>query len=163
EELAKYCKVEEEGKYRCKIQTCSKLFKGEVFWKKHVEKRHKDWTDKIELEATLVNNYALDPGRVMPPKPDHMMQTPQRQFPALQNFQAMPQAPFPFIPNHQQPSPYMSLPPAPPTDLRRDQGGPGPIRRRDNRGGHGGAGGYRAAPYGQNRRRSPGPGRDRGH
>ena len=43
EEMIKYVKQEDESKYRCKVPDCTKLFKAEHFWKKHVEKRHEEW------------------------------------------------------------------------------------------------------------------------
>lgn len=65
EELHKHVKQEDESKFRCKIPECTKLFKGENFWRKHVEKRHEEWYDKIkndvslppDLSLTLVSNY----------------------------------------------------------------------------------------------------------
>ncbi|RPA82808.1 hypothetical protein BJ508DRAFT_207943, partial [Ascobolus immersus RN42] len=160
EEMQKNCKIEEEGKYRCKVQTCSKLFKGEGFWRKHVEKRHKDWIEKIELEAQLINNYALDPSRVQPPKqPDMPMGQAPRSFPMVAQM-PVGQPMFPYFAGP--PAAYSGaphLPPIPPPMDRRDsRGGPGPIRHRDARGGPGpnpGPGGnYRSQPY-QNRRPPP--------
>lgn len=52
EELAKHVKQEDEHKWRCKVPDCSKLFKEEHFWKKHVEKRHTEWLDSIKQEAS---------------------------------------------------------------------------------------------------------------
>lgn len=51
EELKKYVKQEDEAKFRCKVPECTKLFKGEVFWKKHVEKRHPEWFDSIKKDV----------------------------------------------------------------------------------------------------------------
>ena len=48
EELRKYVKQEDESKFRCKVPECTKLFKGEPFWRKHVEKRHAEWYERIE-------------------------------------------------------------------------------------------------------------------
>ena len=92
EELEKHVKMEDEGKYRCKVQSCTKLFKAENFWRKHIEKRHADWLEKIELETKLVNAYVTDPCRVHPPKVDYNGNTQQgngaqfadrRQFPVV--------------------------------------------------------------------------------
>ena len=47
EELKKYVKQEDENKFRCKVPECTKLFKGESFWRKHVEKRHAEWYEDI--------------------------------------------------------------------------------------------------------------------
>lgn len=54
EELAKFVKQEDEAKYRCKVPECTKLFKAEHFWKKHVEKRHDEWF------AALKNDVSAD-------------------------------------------------------------------------------------------------------
>jgi uncharacterized C2H2 Zn-finger protein len=51
EDLAKYVKQEDESKYRCKVPDCTKLFKGQVFWRKHVEKRHEEFYNKIKNEV----------------------------------------------------------------------------------------------------------------
>lgn len=48
EELKKHVKQEDEAKFRCKVPECTKLFKGEIFWRKHVEKRHPEWFDSIK-------------------------------------------------------------------------------------------------------------------
>lgn len=52
-EMLKFVKQEEEHKYRCKVPECTKLFKEEHFWKKHVEKRHVDWLEELKLEARI--------------------------------------------------------------------------------------------------------------
>lgn len=52
EELKKFFKQEDESKFRCKVPECTKLFKGEGFWRKHVEKRHSDWYDGIKNDVS---------------------------------------------------------------------------------------------------------------
>lgn len=52
DELSKFVKQEDENKWRCKVPECTKLFKEEHFWKKHVEKRHQDWMDKLKEEVS---------------------------------------------------------------------------------------------------------------
>ena len=52
EELNKYVKQEEESKYRCKVPDCIKLFRDTTFWRKHVEKRHSEWLDKIKEDVS---------------------------------------------------------------------------------------------------------------
>ena len=52
EELKKFVKQEDESKFRCKVPECTKLFKGEVFWRKHVEKRHVEWFDSIKQDVS---------------------------------------------------------------------------------------------------------------
>ena len=53
DELSKYVKQEDEHKWRCKIPECTKLFKEEHFWRKHVEKRHTEWLDKLKEEVSF--------------------------------------------------------------------------------------------------------------
>ena len=52
EELKKYVKQEDEAKFRCKVPECTKLFKGEIFWRKHVEKRHPEWFESIKNDVS---------------------------------------------------------------------------------------------------------------
>ena len=56
EELKKFVKQEDEAKFRCKVPECTKLFKGEVFWRKHVEKRHPEWFDGIKQEVSVLGS-----------------------------------------------------------------------------------------------------------
>ncbi|KAH6660184.1 hypothetical protein BKA67DRAFT_653386 [Truncatella angustata] len=70
DELSKYVKQEDEHKYRCKVPECTKLFKEEHFWKKHVEKRHSDWLDEMKKEFDLINAYVLDPAHIAPSRTD---------------------------------------------------------------------------------------------
>ncbi|EGX92040.1 hypothetical protein CCM_06200 [Cordyceps militaris CM01] len=69
-ELAKHVKQEDEHKWRCKVPECSKLFKEEHFWKKHVEKRHAEWVDGLKEEFELINSYVLDPSHIAPSRTD---------------------------------------------------------------------------------------------
>ena len=52
DELGKYVKQEDDSKYRCKVPECTKLFKAENFWHKHVEKRHTEWLDNIKNDVS---------------------------------------------------------------------------------------------------------------
>jgi uncharacterized C2H2 Zn-finger protein len=88
EELAKFVKQEDEHKFRCKVPECTKLFKEEHFWKKHVEKRHTEWLEKLKEEVSLalaqildhakltwkqfelVNSYVMDPAHIVPSRSD---------------------------------------------------------------------------------------------
>ncbi|KAI9798944.1 MAG: hypothetical protein M1833_004297 [Piccolia ochrophora] len=70
EDIGKYVKQEDENKFRCKVPECTKLFKGEVFWRKHVEKRHPEWLEKLKQDLNLVNNYVLDPSHIAPSRSD---------------------------------------------------------------------------------------------
>ncbi|KAL5048408.1 hypothetical protein BDW71DRAFT_196065 [Aspergillus fruticulosus] len=70
EELAKHVKQEDESKFRCKVPECTKLFKAEHFWRKHVEKRHSEWYERIKNDLALVNAYVLDPARIAPSRSD---------------------------------------------------------------------------------------------
>lgn len=51
EELKKHVKQEDEAKFRCKVPDCTKLFKGDTFWRKHVEKRHVEWYEGIKKDV----------------------------------------------------------------------------------------------------------------
>ncbi|KAG0131291.1 hypothetical protein HOY82DRAFT_503454 [Tuber indicum] len=68
DEVQRSMKQEDEGKYRCKVAGCTKLFKAEEFWRKHLDKKHGEWLQLLKTEAQLVNSYVLDPCRVHPPK-----------------------------------------------------------------------------------------------
>ncbi|KAL8738479.1 MAG: hypothetical protein Q9181_000735 [Wetmoreana brouardii] len=70
EELKKHVKQEDEAKFRCKVPECTKLFKGESFWRKHVEKRHTEWFENIKKDLILVNTYVLDPSHIAPSRSD---------------------------------------------------------------------------------------------
>lgn len=52
EELGKFVKQEDEQKWRCKAPECTKLFKGQQFWRKHVEKRHTEWYEKLKEDVS---------------------------------------------------------------------------------------------------------------
>ncbi|OTA91649.1 hypothetical protein M434DRAFT_12970 [Hypoxylon sp. CO27-5] len=70
DELSKFVKQEDEHKWRCKVPECTKLFKEEHFWKKHVEKRHTDWLENMRQEFDLINAYVLDPAHIAPSRTD---------------------------------------------------------------------------------------------
>ncbi|KAH8884505.1 hypothetical protein GQ53DRAFT_829746 [Thozetella sp. PMI_491] len=70
DELLKHVKQEDEHKWRCKVPDCTKLFKEEHFWKKHVEKRHAEWLDKLREEFELINAYVMDPAHIAPSRTD---------------------------------------------------------------------------------------------
>ncbi|KAH8692081.1 putative arsenite resistance protein Ars2 [Talaromyces proteolyticus] len=70
DELSKYVKQEDESKFRCKVPECSKLFKADHFWRKHIEKRHDEWYENIKTELSLVNEYVLDPAHIAPSRSD---------------------------------------------------------------------------------------------
>ena len=59
EELVKHVKQEDEHKWRCRVPDCTKLFKEDHFWKKHVEKRHVEWLDKLKEEVSSLLSTAL--------------------------------------------------------------------------------------------------------
>lgn len=65
-----FVKQEDINKYRCKVPECTKLFKGTDFWRKHVEKRHPEWYERIRAEVELVNTYVLDPAHIAPSRSD---------------------------------------------------------------------------------------------
>ncbi|KAF2756654.1 hypothetical protein EJ05DRAFT_467054 [Pseudovirgaria hyperparasitica] len=70
DELSKYVKQEDESKFRCKVPECTKLFKGQTFWRKHVEKRHEEFYQKLKHEVDLINAYVLDPAHIAPSRTD---------------------------------------------------------------------------------------------
>ncbi|KAH9873569.1 hypothetical protein IAQ61_004193 [Plenodomus lingam] len=70
DEMSKYVKQEDESKWRCKVPECTKLFKGQHFWRKHVEKRHPEWLEKLEKDLRLVNSYVVDPAHIAPSRSD---------------------------------------------------------------------------------------------
>jgi hypothetical protein len=37
------------------VPECAKLFKAENFWRKHVEKRHAEWFDKIQRNVSVAS------------------------------------------------------------------------------------------------------------
>ena len=61
EELKKYVKQEDEAKFRCKVPECTKLFKGETYWRKHVEKRHVEWFEGIKKDVSISIIHAINP------------------------------------------------------------------------------------------------------
>jgi hypothetical protein len=63
EELVKHVKQEDEHKWRCKAPQCTKLFKEDHFWRKHVEKRHADWLEKLrgEVSHTFLSRNQIHP------------------------------------------------------------------------------------------------------
>ncbi|ESZ95050.1 putative Zinc finger protein [Sclerotinia borealis F-4128] len=70
DELIKFVKQEDDHKYRCRVPDCTKLFKEEHFWKKHVEKRHPEWLESMKTDFNLVNTYVLDPAHIAPSRSD---------------------------------------------------------------------------------------------
>ncbi|KAF2724945.1 hypothetical protein K431DRAFT_343419 [Polychaeton citri CBS 116435] len=70
DELNKFVKQEDTSKYRCKVPDCTKLFKGVDFWRKHVEKRHPEFYERIHSDIELVNIYVLDPAHIAPSRSD---------------------------------------------------------------------------------------------
>ncbi|KAK4220096.1 serrate RNA effector molecule [Rhypophila decipiens] len=70
DELVKYVKQEDEHKFRCKVPDCTKLFKEGHFWRKHVEKRHPEWLEKLKEEFELINAYTIDPSHIAPSRTD---------------------------------------------------------------------------------------------
>ena len=54
DELAKYVKQEDDSRYRCKVLDCTKLFKADTFWRKHIEKRHAEWLEGIKRDVSFL-------------------------------------------------------------------------------------------------------------
>ena len=65
-----FVKQEDINKYRCKVPECTKLFKGVDFWRKHIEKRHAEWYERVRSDVELVNTYVLDPAHIAPSRSD---------------------------------------------------------------------------------------------
>jgi uncharacterized C2H2 Zn-finger protein len=59
DELVRFVKQEDESKWRCKVPECTKLFKGQNFWKKHVEKRHPEWFEELKKGVSLASGLNL--------------------------------------------------------------------------------------------------------
>lgn len=59
---------ESEGHYRCQVNDCTKLFQDIPFVRKHIEKRHTDWTSQVTQESQMLQNYLLDPNKTLPYK-----------------------------------------------------------------------------------------------
>ena len=52
-ELQKYLIMEAEPNVRCKVLNCTKLLAGAAFWRKHVEKNHSQWYEKIKASVSF--------------------------------------------------------------------------------------------------------------
>lgn len=65
-----FVKQEDTNKFRCKVPECTKLFKSNEFWRKHVEKRHEDFLARVRSDLELVNTYVLDPAHIAPSRSD---------------------------------------------------------------------------------------------
>ncbi|KAJ6257768.1 Zinc finger protein [Drechslerella dactyloides] len=74
EETNKFIKQEDEGKFRCRVKDCTKLFKSEEFVRKHMTKRHPEFVTGIEQEIRLLNAYVMDPFHITAPKPENGVQ-----------------------------------------------------------------------------------------
>jgi serrate RNA effector molecule len=59
DELNKHVNQEDENKWRCKVPECTKLFKGQHFWRKHVEKRHTAFFEKLKQEVCLTFKWII--------------------------------------------------------------------------------------------------------
>jgi hypothetical protein len=42
---------EAEDRWRCGVRKCTKLFLEEKFVRSHIQKRHKDWLERLSLEV----------------------------------------------------------------------------------------------------------------
>jgi Arsenite-resistance protein 2 len=42
---------EAEDRWRCGVKKCKKLFLEEKFVRSHIQKRHKEWLDKVSIEV----------------------------------------------------------------------------------------------------------------
>lgn len=73
-EITTHVKQEDEQKYRCKVGTCTKLFKGEDFVRNHIIKKHPEFVTSVEEEGALLNSYVLDACRLLPARSDGFLQ-----------------------------------------------------------------------------------------
>jgi hypothetical protein len=165
-----FVKQEDINKYRCKVPECTKLFKGVDFWRKHVEKRHADWYERIRDDVQLVNTYVLDPAHIAPSRSDA---NSNGHFPIGNNVptgtprgfnlsQHMPMG-FPMAAGMPPPGAMpgmfggMGMPGFNPMAMPGMQGGIGPMRSHGGRNGMNG--GRMGGPYARNDGRGRGPGR----
>ena len=51
---------EAEDRWRCGVGKCTKLFLEEKFVRSHIQKRHKEWLDRITLDVTFVLRNNID-------------------------------------------------------------------------------------------------------
>ena len=58
-ELQKYLIVEAKPNVRCSVQDCNKLLAGAAFWRKHVEKNHSQWYEKIKASVSFGDSNML--------------------------------------------------------------------------------------------------------
>jgi len=56
---------EDDQKYRCIVEDCTKLFKGESFVRKHIYKRHQEWLEHALRENKLLISYVTDADRML--------------------------------------------------------------------------------------------------
>lgn len=150
----KHLKQEDVNKFRCKVPDCTKLFRAEEFWRKHVEKRHPEWYARIRDDVQLVNNYVLDPAHIAPSRSDA---NSNGHFPTQNQHGAPMGTPRGFnLSHHQMPMGFANMPgmnpmsfvPAgvpmgwgPPgsatNPIPGQSGGVGPMRSNNGRGGNG--------------------------
>ena len=50
---------EADDRWRCGVKKCTKLFLEEKFVRSHIQKRHKDWLDRINAEVHLIERLGL--------------------------------------------------------------------------------------------------------
>lgn len=57
DDLPQYVKYDEDGpKWRCKVSAeCTKVFRGQGFWRKHVEKRHTEWLEEFKKKVSWLS------------------------------------------------------------------------------------------------------------
>ncbi|KAF2802294.1 uncharacterized protein BDZ99DRAFT_551623 [Mytilinidion resinicola] len=70
DELSKYVGKEAEARWRCKMPECTKLFKAQNFWRKHVQTRHPHWRESLQAEALSEKPETLVVESTPPPQYD---------------------------------------------------------------------------------------------
>ncbi len=68
ETIMSHIKKEEDNKFRCQVESCTKLFKDIPFVRKHIDKRHTEWLTAITRQAHLTASYLVDPNKILPYK-----------------------------------------------------------------------------------------------
>lgn len=67
-ELLKYVQEDDQHRFRCQVEDCTKLFSAQHFWEKHVKKRHLEWLEDKQKEASQthhLNDFSLTISRLI--------------------------------------------------------------------------------------------------
>ncbi|ODQ55469.1 hypothetical protein SAICODRAFT_23505 [Saitoella complicata NRRL Y-17804] len=111
-EIVAHIKREAEGRFRCRVDDCTKLFSAPEFVRKHISKRHLDWSERVKLQVTLLNNYVTDPCRVVSQKAE-AVPPPNNPLPSISNPVLNNNLPHLPAPPLGLPTPFGTAPPMP--------------------------------------------------